>query len=297
MRFDPSLRRTFPWSRSFLAALLVLTALLVATAARAEAKLFRLDNGMELIVVEDHRAPSVVHMLWYDVGSIDEPAGKTGVAHVFEHMMFKGTPTVGPGEFSRRVAELGGRDNAFTSRDYTAYFEQIPPQALEEVMKLEADRMQHLAFDPNEFAKEREVVREERRPVPLFPLFLHPRGKLFPLVARRNLHPQVRDFLLEGHRLHGMPPFGEILRVMGEMRLLPAIFFLKSRADCDVALKSCRKADMAREDMGEFHRQLAEMLTIFPSLRNTASFITWSIAESPPIMEASFPPGSFSWRP
>jgi len=69
------------------------------------------------------------------------------------------------------------------------------------------------------------VVREERRPVPLFPLFLHPRGKLFPLVARRNLHPQVRDFLLEGHRLHGMPPFGEILRVMGEMRLLPAIFF------------------------------------------------------------------------
>ncbi|WP_051240718.1 M16 family metallopeptidase [Tepidiphilus margaritifer] len=163
MRFDPSVRRTFPWSRSFFSALFVCIALLVAAAAHAETKLFRLDNGMELIVVEDHRAPSVVHMIWYDVGAIDEPAGKTGVAHMFEHMMFKGTPTVGPGEFSRRVAELGGRDNAFTSRDYTAYFEQIPPQALEEVMKLEADRMQHLAFDPNEFAKEREVVREERR--------------------------------------------------------------------------------------------------------------------------------------
>lgn len=112
MRFDPSVRRTFPWSRSFFSALFVCIALLVAAAARADTKLFRLDNGMELIVVEDHRAPSVVHMIWYDVGSIDEPAGKTGVAHMFEHMMFKGTPTVGPGEFSRRVAELGGRDNA-----------------------------------------------------------------------------------------------------------------------------------------------------------------------------------------
>ncbi|MFC4487829.1 M16 family metallopeptidase [Tepidiphilus baoligensis] len=163
MRFDPSARRTFPWSWSFFSVLFVCIAVLVATTANAETKIFRLDNGMELIVVEDHRAPSVVHMVWYDVGAIDEPAGKTGVAHVFEHMMFKGTPSVGPGEFSRRVAELGGRDNAFTSRDYTAYFQQIPPEALGEVMALEADRMEHLVFDPDEFVKEREVVREERR--------------------------------------------------------------------------------------------------------------------------------------
>jgi len=133
-------------------------------------------------------------------------------------------------------------------------------------------------------------------PSPLSPL-PPSAGQVVPLSGATEPSSTSTGFLLEGHRLHGMPPFGEILRVMGEMRLLPAIFFLKSRADCDVALKSCRKADMAREDMGEFHRQLAEMLTIFPSLRNTASFITWSIAESPPIMEASFPPGSFSWRP
>lgn len=110
------------------------------------------------------------------------------------------------------------------------------------------------------------VVREERRPVPLYPLFLHPRGKIFPLVNRRSLHPQVRDFSLEGHPIHGMPPFGEIIRVMREMRLLPAIFFLKSRADCDAALKSCRRSEPLREDNNEFRRFLAEMLETFPFL-------------------------------
>ncbi len=122
-----------------------------------------LDNGMEVLVLPDRRSPSVVHMVWYDVGAVDEELGKSGVAHLFEHMMFKGTKEVPAGEFNRRIAALGGRDNAFTGRDYTAYFQQIPPAALAEVMKLEADRMVNLTFAPEEFAKEREVVIEERK--------------------------------------------------------------------------------------------------------------------------------------
>lgn len=135
----------------------------VAPATTAQITEFRLDNGMRIIVNEDHRAPTVAHMIWYRVGSIDESNGTTGVAHVLEHMMFKGTKTLKPGEFSQRVAELGGRENAFTSKDYTAYFEQIEKSQLEKVMALEADRMRNLQFDDSEFAKEIRVVMEERR--------------------------------------------------------------------------------------------------------------------------------------
>jgi len=132
-------------------------------ATTAQVTEFRLDNGMRVIVNEDHRAPTVAHMIWYRVGSIDETNGTTGVAHALEHMMFKGTRDLKPGEFSKRVAELGGRENAFTSKDYTAYFEQIEKSQLEKVMALEADRMRNLQFDENEFAKEIRVVMEERR--------------------------------------------------------------------------------------------------------------------------------------
>ena len=123
----------------------------------------QLANGLRVIVKEDRRAPTVVHMVWYRAGSMDETNGTTGVAHLLEHMMFKGTPTTGPGEFSRLVAAAGGRDNAFTSRDYTAYFQQIPKQQLEQMMQLEADRMRHLTLDPKEFDQEIKVVMEERR--------------------------------------------------------------------------------------------------------------------------------------
>ncbi len=123
----------------------------------------QLDNGLRVIVKEDHRSPTAAHMVWYRVGGMDESNGTTGVAHVLEHMMFKGTPTVGPGEFSRRVAAAGGRDNAFTSRDYTAYFQQSPKQQLPAMMQLEADRMRHLTLDEKEFAQEIRVVMEERR--------------------------------------------------------------------------------------------------------------------------------------
>lgn len=122
-----------------------------------------LGNGMKVVVKEDRRAPVVAHMVWYRVGSMDEVDGTSGVAHLLEHMMFKGTPKVGPGEFSKRVAAAGGRDNAFTSRDYTAYFQQIPKEKLAEMMALEADRMRHLNVDPKEFAQEIKVVMEERR--------------------------------------------------------------------------------------------------------------------------------------
>ena len=122
-----------------------------------------LANGMRVVVREDHRAPTAVQMVWYRVGSIDEHDGVTGVAHVTEHMMFKGTPRVGPGEFNRRVASVGGRDNAFTGTDYTAYFQQVPASQLKAVMVLEADRMRHLTLEPTGYSKEIQVIMEERR--------------------------------------------------------------------------------------------------------------------------------------
>lgn len=124
---------------------------------------YKLANGLRVIVKEDRRAPTAVHMVWYRAGSMDEHNGTTGVAHLLEHMMFKGTPSVGAGEFSRLVAAAGGRDNAFTSKDYTAYFQQIPKQRLAQMMRLEADRMRHLSLDPKEYEQEIKVVMEERR--------------------------------------------------------------------------------------------------------------------------------------
>jgi zinc protease len=124
---------------------------------------FTLANGLTVIVKPDRRAPTAVHMLWVRVGSMDEVDGSTGVAHVLEHMMFKGTPSLKPGEFSRRVAALGGRENAFTSKDYTGYYQQIPASRLEDVMKLEADRFANNQWSDEEFRKELEVVKEERR--------------------------------------------------------------------------------------------------------------------------------------
>jgi zinc protease len=124
---------------------------------------FTLSNGLTVIVKPDRRAPTAVHMLWVRVGGMDEVDGTSGVAHVLEHMMFKGTDTLRPGEFSRQVAALGGRENAFTARDYTGYYQQIPANRLEDVMKLEADRFSRNRWDDSEFAKELEVVKEERR--------------------------------------------------------------------------------------------------------------------------------------
>lgn len=132
-------------------------------AGTVKAEQFTLANGLTLIVKPDRRAPTAVHMLWVRVGAMDEVDGVSGVAHVLEHMMFKGTPTVKAGEFSRRVAALGGRENAFTNRDYTGYYQQIPSNRLAEVMQLEADRFANNQWVDEEFRKELEVVKEERR--------------------------------------------------------------------------------------------------------------------------------------
>jgi len=122
-----------------------------------------LDNGMQVIVREDHRAPVVVSQVWYAVGSSYEYRGVTGISHLLEHMMFKGTKQYAPGEFSRIISRNGGEENAFTGRDYTAYFERLAADRLDLALELEADRMANLALADKEFISEREVVIEERR--------------------------------------------------------------------------------------------------------------------------------------
>lgn len=133
-----------------------------AAAPKSEVAEFELDNGMKVFVHEDHRAPVVVSQIWYGVGSVDEHRGITGVSHVLEHMMFKGTDDLAPGQFSEIVARHGGEDNAFTGRGYTAYYQQIAAEHLGLVLRLEADRMTDLRLDKQEFRRERSVVQEER---------------------------------------------------------------------------------------------------------------------------------------
>jgi len=137
--------------------------LLAAVPLRAaEVTTFGLDNGMEVVVLEDRRAPVVVHMVWYRVGAADEPPAKSGIAHFLEHLMFKGTETMAPGEFSAVVEANGGRDNAFTAPDYTAYFQRVAADRLGLMMEMEADRMANLALEPELVATERDVILEER---------------------------------------------------------------------------------------------------------------------------------------
>lgn len=122
-----------------------------------------LNNGLKVLVKEDHRAPIAVSMVWYNVGSADEPGGITGVSHAIEHMMFKGTTKFPLGVFSKTIAEIGGQENAFTNNDYTAYFEKIDASRLATSFELEADRMNNLVLNADEFGKEIKVIQEERR--------------------------------------------------------------------------------------------------------------------------------------
>lgn len=148
--------------------ILLLLALLLGLAAPAQAKLFdaqgfTLPNGLQVVVIPNHRAPIVTQMVYYKVGAADEVTGKSGAAHFLEHLMFRGTKTVAPGDFSRIVAQNGGEDNAFTTHDYTAFFQNVAADRLELVMKLEADRMANLVIDDKVVTPEREVIIEERR--------------------------------------------------------------------------------------------------------------------------------------
>ncbi|TRC96712.1 insulinase family protein [Mesorhizobium sp. WSM4303] len=124
---------------------------------------FLLDNGMEVVVIPDHRAPIVTHMVWYKIGSADEPPGKSGIAHFFEHLMFKATTNHAAGEFDRAISDIGGSNNAFTSYDYTAFHETVTPSALELMMSFEADRMRNLILTDEVIKTERDVILEERR--------------------------------------------------------------------------------------------------------------------------------------
>ncbi|TIQ86158.1 MAG: insulinase family protein, partial [Mesorhizobium sp.] len=154
------------WLRGTLLALaLVMTGRVLAENGPDDGKVtnFLLDNGMEVVVIPDHRAPIVTHMVWYKIGSADEPPGKSGIAHFFEHLMFKATTNHAAGAFDRAVSAIGGSNNAFTSYDYTAFYETVVPQALEQMMDFEADRMRNLILNDNVIATERDVILEERR--------------------------------------------------------------------------------------------------------------------------------------
>ena len=152
-------------TKSMLVALwaVCLPAFSLSLSAQAETFEYQLDNGLKVVVQEDHRAPVVVSQVWYRAGSLDEVNGKTGVAHVLEHMMFKGTKDIPAGQFSRLVAAAGGKENAFTAQDQTTYYQQLEKSQLPLSFKLEADRMANLNFSNEEFAKEIKVVMEERR--------------------------------------------------------------------------------------------------------------------------------------
>lgn len=159
-----AVRSLLPWTLC----LLITAGLLSAAAGPAGARVFdpqtfTLANGMQVVVIANHRMPVVTHMVWYKVGAADEPPGRSGLAHLLEHLMFKGTAHHPAGTFSRIVAANGGHENAFTSHDYTAYFQSVARDRLGLMMELEADRMANLAFDDAAFAAERDVVLEERR--------------------------------------------------------------------------------------------------------------------------------------
>ena len=178
---------------------------------------FVLDNGLEVVVIEDHRAPAAVQMIWYDVGAADEPPGQSGIAHFLEHLMFRGTEKYGPGEFQQTVELLGGSENGFTSRDYTGYWQRVASDRLETVMEMEADRMNGLLMTEEDISVERQVVLEERNqrtdsnPHALFAeqrmsaLYLnHPYG--IPVIGwRAEIEGLTREELFDFYRQHYVP--------------------------------------------------------------------------------------------
>ncbi|KUF12870.1 M16 family metallopeptidase [Pseudoponticoccus marisrubri] len=207
-------------------------AMSVAVPVRAETPdpvtTFSLDNGMEVVVIEDHRAPAVVHMVWYKAGAADEQPGASGVAHFLEHLLFKGTDTLEPGEFSATVAANGGTDNAFTSYDQTAYFQRVAADRLGLMMQMEADRMLNIRLGPDDILTERDVIIEERNqrvendPAALFreqtraALYLnHPYGT--PVIGwKHEMEALDLDDALSFYRTH-YAPNNAVLVVAGDV--------------------------------------------------------------------------------
>ncbi len=143
--------------------LLLAFILIIPLSANADTREYNLDNGLKVLVVEDHKAPLAIFQIWYRVGSRNEPMGKSGLSHLLEHMMFKGTPKSGSKEFSKVVQKNGGVDNGFTTKDYTMYYQSLASDRIGISIELEADRMKNLIIDPKEVLAERSVVMEERR--------------------------------------------------------------------------------------------------------------------------------------
>ena len=166
--------------------LLVVWLGLALPATATEPVQFRLDNGLELVVIPDRRAPVVTHMIWYRVGAADEPPGRSGIAHYLEHLLFKATDTLADGEFSARIEAMGGRENAFTSYDFTAYHVRVAAEHLESIMQMEADRMVNLRLDLSNWQAERDVILEER-------------GQTLESSPDRLLQEQMRAALFQNH--------------------------------------------------------------------------------------------------
>ncbi len=225
--------------RCFLACFVFLVSVSVATSAVAaqsssERKTYTLKNGLKVVLVENHKSPVVVFQIWYKVGSRMEHVGNTGLSHLLEHMMFKGTKKVPKGEFSKIVAKNGGNENAFTSNDYTAYFEKFSREHLNLSFQLESDRMQNIILDPKEFLMERDVVAEERRSRYVD----DPNGALFEAVnsVAFKVHPYrnptigwmtdiqglTREDLLEHYKKYYQPSNAEIV-VVGDFDEAKAI--------------------------------------------------------------------------
>ncbi|MBI1238861.1 MAG: insulinase family protein [Alphaproteobacteria bacterium] len=222
------------WRSRRLAAALVAGAALLAPAATGaedagfKAEVFELANGMEVVVLPDHRVPVVTHMVWYRIGSADERPGKSGIAHYLEHLMFKGTPRFPDGEFSKIVARNGGQDNASTSTDYTNYFQRVAKDRLPLVMEMEADRMKNLVLSDEVVLPERDVIIEERSfrtdndPGSLLyeqmqaALYLnHPYGT--PIIGwRREMEQLTREDALDWYRAHYAPD-DAILIIAGDV--------------------------------------------------------------------------------
>ncbi len=208
--------------------LMLLTPALVMARPWVQPETFTLANGLQVVVLPDHRAPVVTHMVWYRVGAADEPAGKSGIAHFLEHLMFKGTGKIPPGQFSKIIASIGGNDNAFTSYDFTAYFQRVALDKLPQVMEMEADRMANLRLEDAVVLPERDVILEERSsrtdndPAALFQeqmsaaqFLSHPYGR--PVIGwRHEMETLTTQDALDHYRRH-YGPDNALLIIAGDI--------------------------------------------------------------------------------
>ncbi len=239
-----------------------------------------LANGLKVIVQPDHRAPVVVSQIWYKVGGSYEPDGLSGVSHVLEHMMFKGTDTLKPGEFSRIIAAQGGRENAFTSRDYTAYYQRLEKSRLPISFRLEADRMRNLKLTSEEFAKEIKVVMEERR--------LRTEDKPESLVYERFMHTAF------GENTYGQPVIGWMkdLKSMsvGDLQTWYEKWYAPNNATLVVVgdVKPAEVFELADQYFGKYQPSMLPKLVQRPVLQQQTRRVSVSVPAKVPYLIMGF---------